>query len=119
MADTMKQSTDFRLIAADKVEGAAVYDRRGEKLGTVKDIYLDKTSGQAEFASMSFGGVLGLGEKYHPLPWSVLNYDVDKHGFVVDLDKDVLESSPSYEADRLSGSDYGWDREVSEYYASR
>ena len=117
MSDPMKQSTDSSLIAASKVEGKPVYDPAGERLGTVKEIYIDKRSGEVEFAALAFGGVLGMGEKYHPLPWTALDYDTDKDGFVVDVDKEALEASPSYEQDRLAGSDYGWGTEVRTYYS--
>ncbi len=119
MNDMPEKSTDSRLICADKVEGTAVYDRQGEKLGTVKDIFIDKMSGKVEFASMAFGGVLGMGEKYHPVPWSVLDYDTHKDGFVVDLDKKFLEASPSYEGERLSSPEGEWGGEVSDYYSDR
>jgi hypothetical protein len=118
MNDPMKQSTDSFLIAASKVEGKPVFDPEGERLGTVKEIYIDKLSGEVEFAALAFGGVLGVGEKYHPLPWTVLDYDTDKDGFVVDIDKDALEASPSYEQDRLTSTDYGWGSEVRDYYST-
>jgi sporulation protein YlmC with PRC-barrel domain len=118
MNDPMKQSTDSTLIAASKVEGTDVFDPAGEKLGTVKDIYIDKRSGEVEFAALAFGGVLGMGEKYHPLPWNELDYDTARDGFVVDLAKEALEASPSYEQDRLAGPDYGWGAEVRNYYST-
>jgi len=117
MSDTLEQSTDSRLISADKVSGVAVYDTRREKLGTIKDIYIDKRTGKAEFASMAFGGVLGVGAQYHPLPWSVLKYDTDLDGFVVGLDKQALEGGPAYAEDRLDDEGYGWGEEVRGYYA--
>lgn len=116
MSDSMKQSTDSELIAADKVSGVSVFDRHREKLGSIKDIYIDKRTGHTEFASMAFGGVLGMGAKYYPLPWNALNYDTDLNGFVIDLDKDALQGGPSYAEDRLSGQDYGWREEVRGYY---
>jgi hypothetical protein len=118
MSDPMKQSTHSSLIAASKVEGKPVFDPSGEKLGTVKDIYIDKTSGEVEFAALSFGGVLGVGQKFHPLPWGALDYDTAKDGFVVNVDKDELERSPAYEHERLTGGDIGWGAEVRDYYAS-
>ena len=63
------------LIAASKVEGTKVYDRQGESLGSIYDVMIDKRSGQVRYAVMSFGGFLGMGESYHPLPWDVLDYD--------------------------------------------
>jgi hypothetical protein len=56
------------LIASNKVEGTAVYNRQGERLGTVHNFMVNKRSGQVAYAVMSFGGFLGIGESYHPLP---------------------------------------------------
>jgi sporulation protein YlmC with PRC-barrel domain len=64
--------THGRLIAASQVNGTNVYNFGGEKLGSIYDVILDKQTGQVEFAIMSFGGFLGIGERYHPLPWRVL-----------------------------------------------
>ena len=74
MADVTK-ITSGSLIAAEKVNGTNVYNMDGDKLGTVDDIMIDKISGKAIYAVMSFGGFLGMGEKQHPLPWSSLVYD--------------------------------------------
>ena len=110
--------TDMRLIAADKVEGVSVYNPQGEKLGTVENIFIDKRSGQAEYATLAFGGVLGMGEKHYPLPWSVLTYDTDQDGFVVALDKETLEGAPGYNKSRFSEADYNWRDEVAGYFGA-
>ena len=67
--------TSGRLIAASKVNGTAIYDASGEKIGNVYDIMLDKTSGKADYAILNVGGFLGMGGRYHPLPWNQLTYD--------------------------------------------
>jgi hypothetical protein len=76
-----------RLISSDKVVGTPVYNRQGEHLGSVYNLMIDKISGQVAYAVMSFGGFLGIGERYHPLPWRVLKYDTRQGGYVVDLDR--------------------------------
>ena len=86
------------LIASNKVEGTAVYNRQGEKLGSVYNFMVGKRSGKVAYAVMSFGGFLGMGQSYHPLPWEVLTYDTNQGGYVVDLDKDRLTNAPSYRA---------------------
>lgn len=110
--------TSGSLIAAEKVEGTSVYNLAGEKLGTVEDVMLDKVSGKAIYAVMSFGGFLGIGEKYHPLPWSTLKYDEGRGGYVVNLDKRKLESAPTYAMD----DDFRWTpeygRSVDRYYGA-
>ena len=90
-----------RLIASNKVEGTAVYNRQGERLGEVYNFMVDKYSGQVAYAVMSFGGFLGIGENYHPLPWRVLDYDTRMGGYVVDLDKEKLRGAPSFSRTRL------------------
>lgn len=86
-----------RLIASDRVEGTAVYNAEGERLGTVRRFMVDKASGQVEHAELSFGGMFGIGNKHYPLPWQALTYDTEKGGYVVNVTKEQLESAPSYE----------------------
>lgn len=118
MADATK-ITSGTLIAAEKVEGTNVYNLQGEKLGTVDDIMIDKISGRAIYAVMSFGGFLGMGEKQHPLPWSSLKYDERQGGYVVNLDKKMLEKAPTLDAskDFTWTADYG--RQVDKYYGAQ
>ncbi|WP_082594512.1 PRC-barrel domain-containing protein [Sphingomonas sp. Root710] len=61
------EETD-RTISSDKVAGTAVYDSRDEKIGSIYCVMIDKYDGQVRYAVMSFGGFLGIGEQYHPLP---------------------------------------------------
>ena len=61
-----------RLISSDKVDGTTVYNRNGDNLGTIDHLMIDKISGQVEFAVMSTGGFLGIGESYSPVPWDSL-----------------------------------------------
>jgi hypothetical protein len=116
MADEITKITSGTLIAAEKVEGTNVYNLQGEKLGTIDDIMLDKVTGKAIYAIMSFGGFLGIGEKFHPLPWSTLKYDSRQNGYVVNLDKRALESAPTYGMNE----DFAWTpeygRRVDQYY---
>ena len=92
-------------ILASKVKGTTVYNPAGDKIGTVEDIVLDKESSQILFAALGFGGVLGMGEKYYPVPWSLLDYDENKGGYVVPLNKDQLENAPGYELKDLTRHD--------------
>lgn len=109
-----------QLIAAAKVGGTPVFNRRAERLGTVEDVMLDKRSGRVAYAVMAFGGFLGIGERYHPLPWSMLRYDVELGGYMVDLDRDQLEGAPSYAAtDEVDWADRQWGQRVSDYYGVR
>ncbi len=109
-------NTAGNLIAADKVDGTSVYNLAGEKLGTVEDVMIDKITGQAIYAVMSFGGFLGMNEKHHPLPWSTLKYDTLMAGYVINMDKKKLQDAPNYDG----ASEFEWTpaygRTVDSYY---
>jgi hypothetical protein len=108
--------TRFLLIAASQVNGTSVYNRAGEKLGSIYDVMLNKREGRVEYAIMSFGGFLGIGDKYHPLPWRVLDYDPAQGGYVVDLDRARLGGAPVYSANESVWDDPAYGRHVSDYY---
>ena len=105
------------LIAASKVNGTKVYNRQGEHLGSIYDVMINKRSGQVAYAVMSFGGFLGMGDSYHPLPWSVLTYDTSQGGYVVDLTKDRLQGAPTYRSsDTVRWSDQSYTGAIDDYY---
>ena len=106
-----------RLISSDKVDGTDVYNRSGDHLGTVHDLMIDKRTGQVEYAIMSFGGFLGIGESYHPLPWRVLTYDTRMGGYVVDIDRSRLDLAPRYTSSAMPDwSDRGYRSRIDEYW---
>ena len=114
-ADVATDET-VNLISADKVVGTSVYNRQGEKLGSVYGLMLNKLNGRVAYAVMSFGGFLGVGESYQPVPWGVLTYDTGLDGYLIDLDRSRLENAPRY----TSTADAEWLRErdrIDAYYA--
>ena len=81
---------------------------------------IDKRTGEVAYAVMAFGGFLGMGADYHPLPWSVLTYDTSQGGYVVNLDKETLEAAPRYtENDAKRWEDPEYTRGIDDYYAGR
>ena len=92
-------NTTSDVISSSKVEGTAVYNVAGEKLGSIDDLMIDKTSGQVRYAVLEFGGFLGMGTDRYPIPWKVLRYSQDKGGYLVPLDKAKLEKAPKYSED--------------------
>jgi hypothetical protein len=106
-----------RLISSEKVEGTEVYNRNGDHLGTVNHMMLDKWSGHVEYVVMSFGGFLGIGESYHPLPWKVLTYDTSMGGYVIDADRSRLERAPRFTTSSMPDwSDRTYRSRIDEYW---
>ena len=92
-------------IRASKVIGTTVKDSAGERLGKVEDLVLDKQSNSILFGVMGFGGVLGMGEKYHPVPWAALDYDKDANAYVINLTKEQLKAAPADSLEELTRND--------------
>jgi sporulation protein YlmC with PRC-barrel domain len=92
-------------IRASKVIGTKVQNAAGKKLGQVEDVILDKESNNIMFAVVSFGGFLGMGEKYHPLPWASLDYDENQDSYVLDYSKEQLEAAPVGSVEELTQND--------------
>jgi sporulation protein YlmC with PRC-barrel domain len=104
-------------IRASRVDGTEVYNAAGDHLGSISDLVIGKRDGQVKYAIMSFGGFLGIGEEYHPLPWEKLRYDERQGSYVVDLSKEQLEGAPRYASGReLDWEDRESNRRINDYY---
>lgn len=90
-------------IAASRVIGTSVYNTQGQSIGTIEDVMLDKMSDGIMFAVIGFGGFLGIGEKYHAIPWSQLDYDERQGGYVVPFSREQLEAAPVHDINELTG----------------
>ena len=117
-----RPESDHKLILGSRVEGTPVFDKTGDTIGHIDDLSIERVSGRVVYAIMSFGGFLGIGENFHPIPWSLLDYDVERGGYVVPLDKAELNGAPHYERDELvalggpSHANYG--QRIYDYYGS-
>ena len=116
MVDTLTTANEtHRLIASDRVEGTRVYNRQGDKLGSIKNFMVDKASGRAQYAVIEFGGLLGIGNHFYPIPWDMLHYDTEKAGYLVDLTRDQLENAPRHGA-AFPEYDHNYGRNIFDYY---
>ena len=82
-------------IRARKVIGTPVINTQGDKVGEIEDLVLDKTSDRIMFAIVGLGGFLGIGEKYHPLPWSALHFDEGVDSYVIPYTREQLLAAPA------------------------
>src|SRR5689334_7062050 len=105
------------VISASKVTGTDVYNTAGDHLGHIHDVMIDKRSGRIAYAVMSFGGFLGLGERYHPLPWVTLKYDTRQGGYVVGVTADELKEAPTYAATEIPAwGDRAFEARIHDFY---
>jgi sporulation protein YlmC with PRC-barrel domain len=87
------------VLAASTITGDRVRNSAGEDLGKIEEIMLDVPSGRIAYAVLSYGGFMGIGDKLFAVPWSALRIDTAEHEFVLDVDKNVLETAPGFDKD--------------------
>ncbi|MEO8858171.1 MAG: PRC-barrel domain-containing protein [Burkholderiaceae bacterium] len=112
----MPTITSHDVISSDRVEGTNVYNQRGDKLGSIDDLMIDKRSGQVRYAVMEFGGFLGMGTDRYPIPWNMLKYDLTREAYVVPLEKDRLEGAPHYTNDSVPDYTTEYGQQVNTYW---
>jgi hypothetical protein len=97
----LDQRETVTLIGSDKVEGTPVFRPDGEKVGTIQRVMIDKIAGQVAYAVMSFGGFMGIGQDYYPLPWRLLTYNPELGGYQVNIGETQLKGAPKYSSHEL------------------
>ena len=98
-----------RLIASNKVEGTPVFDRHGDRLGSIHNFMVDKFRGQVVYAVLKHSsGFLGFDERYYPLDWDQLTYDTRLGGYHIDMTEDQLKDRGSWDrSERWQDRDSG------------
>ncbi len=117
--EILSKDETFSLIASDKVEGTTVYDKAGEKVGTVRKVMIGKMDGQVRYVVMGFGGLFGMGEENFPLPWDGLDYDTKLDGYKlkgIGKEEFQKDKAPSYGRHEEPNWSEDYDRKVRLYY---
>lgn len=90
----------INMVSATDVSGKDVRNPLGEDLGKIEDVMIDVTSGRIVYAVLSFGGFLGIGDKFFAIPWESLKQTAgDEDVFILDVPKDKLENAPGFDRD--------------------
>ena len=105
------------LIGSDKVEGTYVYDGKGEHIGSIERVMIDKKNGKVSYAVPGFGGFLGIGNEHYPLPWQSLKYDTQLGGYRTGITESQLKGAPKYaDVNSWNWNDTSRVRSVNDYY---
>ena len=108
-----------RVLSASTLSGDDVYDPRGEKLGSIKELMLDIENGKVCYAVLSFGGFLSLGEKLFAVPWSALTLDTVNKRFVLNVKKERLADAPGFDKGKWPDmQDVIWSKGIHDYYGT-
>lgn len=106
-----------QLMGANTLIGNDVYNHNDEDLGDIKEFMLDMHSGKVAYAVLSFGGILGMGEKLFAVPWAALTLDTVNKRFILKVDKNALENAPGFDKEHWPNmADESWTKEIHSYY---
>lgn len=107
------------LMGADTLLGNDVYNKDGESLGDIKEFMIDMASGKLAYAVLSFGGLLGMGDKLFAVPWAALKLDTENKRFTLDVPKAKLADAPGFDKDHWpTMSDNTWAGGVHQFYGA-
>ena len=118
-AGALQSGGEHQVRRASRVMGADVVDPQGRKIGDIKDVVFDPVRGQIAYAVVGFGGLMGMGTRYYPVPWAVLHQPYGAGDrFTLDMTREQLRNAPSF--DRNQWPDMttdNWNRDVARFYA--
>lgn len=106
------------LLKSADIQGMHVAGIDGDKLGTVRELFVELASGQVAFLIIEAAGLLGGSGKFHPVPWSFLRYDAVAKHLQVEMTKNDFKASPSYDREQLANRGYGWDEQAMRYFTA-
>lgn len=105
------------LMGANTLLGNDVSNNEGESLGDIKELMIDMATGKVAYAVLSFGGLMGLGDKLFAVPWAALTLDTINKRFTLNVSKEALSDAPGFNKDRWpSMSDKTWAGGVHQFY---
>jgi PRC-barrel domain len=107
------------LMGANTLLDNDVYNKDGESLGDIKEFMIDMASGKVAYAVLSFGGLLGMGDKLFAVPWAALALDTVNKRFTLNVPKAMLKDAPGFDKDRWPAmADSTWASGVHKFYGS-
>ena len=106
----MEERSDRFTALEDRLAGYEVYDRNGEKIGKVDDLFVDE-SDQPEYIGVKMGL---LGTSSTLIPMDIITVDESAGRLVTSADKDTAKNGPSFDDDREITPEF--ESEVYSYY---
>jgi sporulation protein YlmC with PRC-barrel domain len=111
------QRTEPLALSATTLIGDKVFNNQNEDIGKVEEIMIDINTGRIAYAVISFGGLLGIGNKLFAVPWSALRVDTNRKCVVMNADKDLLKNAPGFDKNDWPETPNGeWYHDVYKYY---
>jgi sporulation protein YlmC with PRC-barrel domain len=105
------------IMSANSMIGGRVVNREGEDLGKIEEIMLETDNGRVAYAVLSFGGLMGMGDKLFAIPWNLLQLDARQQHFILNVSKERLKTAPGFDKNNWPRmADAEWSREIAGFY---
>jgi sporulation protein YlmC with PRC-barrel domain len=128
--DKAKASSDHMtatgVVRGKDLMGLNVYGDKDEKLGDIQDLVIDPVQGKIRYAVVTFGGFLGMGDKYFAVPWSDIQFvskgttssgTIKEDHCILAISKDELKNAPGFDKNNWPNfADRNWNVNVDKYY---
>lgn len=107
-------------LSASSLKGEKVRNAQGDGLGKIEDFMLDMSTGEVSYAVLSFGGIMGIGDKLFAVPLQAMRVDTEDHELVLDESEERLKNAPGFDKDNWPNTaDTKWHQEVRTFYNMR
>jgi sporulation protein YlmC with PRC-barrel domain len=114
---TQAKAQESSVLKASEVIGYTVKNAEDQELGAIEDLVIDPEHGRIAYAVLSFGGFLGMGDKFFAIPWEAMKPMPAQGTFRLDVDKEKLEKAPGFNKDNWPDmADREWGLVVYKYY---
>jgi sporulation protein YlmC with PRC-barrel domain len=119
MRDASRPAQASNLIRSSDVVGGKVTNLQGENLGKIDDLVIDTDRGQVGYAVLSFGGLLGMGDKLFAIPWDSIQSTNESGKYMLNVDKEKLKNAPGFDKGQWPEmADESWGAGIYKYYGS-
>lgn len=114
------EASTRQIMSADTLKHDKVRNSAGEDLGKIEDFMLDMDSGRIQYAVLSMGGLMGVGEKLFAVPPRALRIDTANKCLVLNADKESLKDAPGFDKDNWpSSADQSFAEQVYRHYGEQ
>lgn len=102
---------------ATNVVGTKVINQSKDRLGEIGDLVLDFNTGEIAYVVIASGGVLGVGDTLHAVPWKALRLNPDRDAFILNVTEAAWKNAPGFDQqDWPEVSDQSWRHQINSYY---
>jgi sporulation protein YlmC with PRC-barrel domain len=101
----LDDKTTGSTVRVSQLMGANIQNPQEESVGEISDLVIDAANGKVRYAAVTYGGVLGIGNKLFAVPWEAFRCvqdpdDADEYRLVLNVNQKTLDGAEGFDQDR-------------------